>query len=164
MNFLSSESGAVTVDWVVLTAALVGLGLATMSVVSGGVASTSEDIETQLTSPYIIQTAFYAADVVGVAKGSSPSYSFATPRCAKGSTPDTCYSVYTYDVDLETADGEIITVRANERNKSSVEWDATFTDKAGESVDPSTLNFGDVDCISTDGYGGSRDVCLSSVT
>ena len=28
MNFLKSESGAVTVDWVVLTAALVGLSLA----------------------------------------------------------------------------------------------------------------------------------------
>lgn len=33
-NFAKSESGAVTVDWVVLTAALVGLGLAVMAVVS----------------------------------------------------------------------------------------------------------------------------------
>ena len=33
-NFVSNESGAVTVDWVVLTAAIVGLGLAVMSVVS----------------------------------------------------------------------------------------------------------------------------------
>ena len=35
-NFIASESGAVTVDWVVLTAALVGLGLAVMAMVSGG--------------------------------------------------------------------------------------------------------------------------------
>lgn len=33
MNFLRSEDGAVTVDWVVLTAAVVGFGLATMAVV-----------------------------------------------------------------------------------------------------------------------------------
>jgi len=33
-NFVSNESGAVTVDWVVLTAAIVGLGLAVMSVIS----------------------------------------------------------------------------------------------------------------------------------
>ena len=44
-SFLSNESGAVTVDWVVLTAALVGLGLAVMSVVSGGLEDLSGDIE-----------------------------------------------------------------------------------------------------------------------
>ncbi len=36
-TFKNDESGAVTVDWVVLTAALVGLGLAVMGVVSGGI-------------------------------------------------------------------------------------------------------------------------------
>ena len=43
-RFLKSETGAVTVDWVVLTAALVGLGLAVMSVVSGGVESLATEI------------------------------------------------------------------------------------------------------------------------
>jgi Flp pilus assembly pilin Flp len=43
-TFATSESGAVTVDWVVLTAALVGLGLAVMAVVSGGVENLSGDI------------------------------------------------------------------------------------------------------------------------
>ena len=33
-NFAADESGAVTVDWVVLTAAIVGLGLAVMAVIS----------------------------------------------------------------------------------------------------------------------------------
>jgi len=47
-TFLSDDSGAVTVDWVVLTAALVGLGLAVMSVVSGGIENLSGDINTQL--------------------------------------------------------------------------------------------------------------------
>ena len=48
-NFAKSESGAVTVDWVVLTAAIVGLGLAVMAVVSGGVENLSGDIDTTLT-------------------------------------------------------------------------------------------------------------------
>jgi Flp pilus assembly pilin Flp len=48
-TFAKSESGAVTVDWVVLTAAIVGLGLAVMAVVSGGVEDLAGDIDTQLT-------------------------------------------------------------------------------------------------------------------
>jgi len=35
-RFISDEDGAVTVDWVVLTAALVGLGIAVITTVSGG--------------------------------------------------------------------------------------------------------------------------------
>lgn len=51
--FLAEESGAVTVDWVVLTAATVGLGLATMAVVSAGVEDLSGDVNTQLASQEI---------------------------------------------------------------------------------------------------------------
>ncbi|MEM9754499.1 MAG: hypothetical protein AAF914_00820 [Pseudomonadota bacterium] len=47
-NFVASESGAVTVDWVVLTAALVGLGLAVIAVVSGGLETLSNEISTEL--------------------------------------------------------------------------------------------------------------------
>ncbi|WP_224813878.1 Flp family type IVb pilin [Hasllibacter sp. MH4015] len=63
-NFIKSESGAVTVDWVVLTAALVGLGLAVMSVVSGGVENLSTDIGQSLadtdplTDPFANNTVF----------------------------------------------------------------------------------------------------------
>ena len=49
-TFAADESGAVTVDWVVLTAAIVGLGLAVMAVVSSGVENLSGDIETSLTN------------------------------------------------------------------------------------------------------------------
>lgn len=49
-SFLSSESGAVTVDWVVLTAAIVGLALAVMAVVSGGVENLSGDTAEELAS------------------------------------------------------------------------------------------------------------------
>ncbi|WP_339641100.1 hypothetical protein [Jannaschia helgolandensis] len=48
-TFKNDESGAVTVDWVVLTAALVGLGLAVMGVVSGGIEDLSTDISSALT-------------------------------------------------------------------------------------------------------------------
>ena len=50
VTFWSDESGAVTVDWVVLTGGVVGLGLATMGVVSGGVENLSGDIAGQLSS------------------------------------------------------------------------------------------------------------------
>lgn len=50
MRFITDENGAVTVDWVVLTAALVGLGLATMGVVSSGVEDVSSDIDGSLQS------------------------------------------------------------------------------------------------------------------
>lgn len=60
MTYLNSENGAVTVDWVVLTAGLVGLGLATMAVVSTGVQDTSGDIDDQLSSNDIISASFAA--------------------------------------------------------------------------------------------------------
>lgn len=56
MTYLTNETGAVTVDWVVLTAALVGLGLATMGVVSSGVEDVSGDVEGQLSSTVIATT------------------------------------------------------------------------------------------------------------
>ena len=57
-NFISNESGAVTVDWVVLTAALVGLGLAVMAVVSGGVEDLSTDINSALTDTNPVDSPF----------------------------------------------------------------------------------------------------------
>jgi Flp pilus assembly pilin Flp len=66
-NFATSESGAVTVDWVVLTAALVGLGLAVMAVVSGGVENLSADIGQSLadanpeTNPFAANATFTGA-------------------------------------------------------------------------------------------------------
>ena len=49
-NFRADESGAVTVDWVVLTAAIVGLGLVVMNTVGGGVKDLAGDINTNLTN------------------------------------------------------------------------------------------------------------------
>ena len=47
-TFKNDESGAVTVDWVVLTAAIVGLGIAVLSSVSGGTTSLADAISSEL--------------------------------------------------------------------------------------------------------------------
>lgn len=44
-KFRKEEEGAVTVDWVVLTAAVVGLGVAGVATVSNGVDSLATKIE-----------------------------------------------------------------------------------------------------------------------
>ena len=54
-TFSADESGAVTVDWVVLTAALVGLGLAVMGVISGGIEDLSGDIDGVLRDDIVTQ-------------------------------------------------------------------------------------------------------------
>ena len=57
-TFLKDDTGAVTVDWVVLTGALVGLGLAAMAVVSSGVEDLSNDVDAELQRDDIIFTSF----------------------------------------------------------------------------------------------------------
>ncbi|NVJ96463.1 MAG: hypothetical protein HWD91_12800, partial [Marivivens sp.] len=47
-NFRNDEDGAVTVDWVVLTAALVGIGIAVISSVSGGTTAMGDKMSTML--------------------------------------------------------------------------------------------------------------------
>ena len=43
-SFIREESGAVTVDWVVLTAAIVGLGIAVITSVGKGALDTSSGL------------------------------------------------------------------------------------------------------------------------
>lgn len=49
-TFAANESGAVTVDWVVLTAAIVGLGLAVVTSVQSGVGGLASSISGSLSS------------------------------------------------------------------------------------------------------------------
>ena len=49
-KFAKDEDGAVTVDWVVLTAAIVGLGAVAYNSVSSGVGNLSGDIATSLSA------------------------------------------------------------------------------------------------------------------
>ena len=48
--FLNDESGAVTVDWVVLTAAIVGLGIAVLTSVSGGTQDLADAISSHMST------------------------------------------------------------------------------------------------------------------
>jgi len=43
-TFKNEESGAVTVDWVVLTAAIVGLGMVVMGTIGGGIEGLGDSI------------------------------------------------------------------------------------------------------------------------
>lgn len=48
-TFRADEDGAVTVDWVVLTAAIVGLGIAVLTTVSNGAEDLADGIGDELT-------------------------------------------------------------------------------------------------------------------
>ena len=52
-NFRADEDGAVTVDWVVLTAAIVGLGIAVLTTVRQGATDLAADIGTELTDTQV---------------------------------------------------------------------------------------------------------------
>jgi Flp pilus assembly pilin Flp len=49
-SFKNDEAGAVTVDWVVLTAAIVGLGIVVMTTVGGGITTLSTSVAADITS------------------------------------------------------------------------------------------------------------------
>jgi Flp pilus assembly pilin Flp len=55
-KFNAEEEGAVTVDWVVLTAAVVGLGVAALAAIRGGVGTLSSEINTHLAGQTINTT------------------------------------------------------------------------------------------------------------
>jgi Flp pilus assembly pilin Flp len=47
-TFLNDESGAVTVDWVVLTAAIVGLGIAVLTSVGNGTTTLADKVSSHM--------------------------------------------------------------------------------------------------------------------
>lgn len=49
-NFVKDEDGAVTVDWVVLTAAIVGIGLVVLNIIRSGIYDAASAIYSSLTS------------------------------------------------------------------------------------------------------------------
>lgn len=58
-DFLSDETGAIKTDWIVLSAAVLGMGLAAIMVTSGGVEDLSSDIAAAMAAQ--IDTSFVAA-------------------------------------------------------------------------------------------------------
>ncbi len=55
-KFEEAEDGAVTVDWVVLTAAVVGLGVAALAAIRTGTGTLSTRINAHLASQSILTT------------------------------------------------------------------------------------------------------------
>ena len=53
-NFKNDESGAVTVDWVVLTAGIVGLGVAVIAAVAAGALDHSTGVGAQLSAQTVM--------------------------------------------------------------------------------------------------------------
>ncbi len=62
-QFKNDESGAVTVDWVVLTAAIVGIALAVIALVSGGVQTASSGINDELNTAGAFSNIFASAGI-----------------------------------------------------------------------------------------------------
>ena len=54
--FLKDESGAVTVDWVVLTAAVVGLGIVVLTSVGGGTTTLANKVSSHMASQGVTTT------------------------------------------------------------------------------------------------------------
>ncbi|MCB2137412.1 MAG: hypothetical protein KDE08_15965 [Rhodobacteraceae bacterium] len=68
-DFLSSEDGAVTVDWVVLTATAVGLAIAAIGKISDGTAFVSNSVSTSMANMEI--STDFAAASSGSSSGST---------------------------------------------------------------------------------------------
>lgn len=47
-HFFADEAGAVTVDWVVLTAAVVGLGFAVISLMANGTSTVADHLSSEV--------------------------------------------------------------------------------------------------------------------
>ena len=66
---LRDESGAVSVDWVVLTSAIVGLGIGTVTAVRTGTASLGSDIDTSLSGASVASLGCLGAGNTGAPAG-----------------------------------------------------------------------------------------------
>lgn len=61
-GFLTSECGAITVDWVVMTAAVVGLGLASALAVRSGTGALGQDVQSSLSNASVAALGDIGAD------------------------------------------------------------------------------------------------------
>ena len=61
-TFAKDEDGAVTVDWVVLTAAVVGLGIAAVATIQGGIDSVASDIDSSLSGAGVASVGTLGSD------------------------------------------------------------------------------------------------------
>jgi hypothetical protein len=108
--FFKDESGAVTVDWTVLTAALVGLGISAAAAVRTGTVSLGQDVDASLSGATVVDLSWaFARDLVSqsFADGNFAGWSVARHQTfgewADMLGPfgnDTLHDPLTYDVSL----------------------------------------------------------------
>ena len=76
-RFLAAESGAVTVDWLVLSAAITGLGLASATAVRSGAGSLGTEVSDSLTSASVV-----SLDCLGTGSGPAGFECYTGPTIA----------------------------------------------------------------------------------
>ena len=139
-SFIAAEDGAVTVDWVVLTAALVGLGLATMAVVSGGVENLSGDTATELAavdvgaSPFgISSTVDFSGstwqDYFNIGNTAAPGNSGATYAIAIGAAADDAPAGYNFDNPMFDSDSGNVVYTSDDGATFAVGGEVVGTDE-----------------------------------
>jgi hypothetical protein len=70
LTFVSDESGAITVDWTVLTAAIVGIGISAAAAVRTGTVSLGQDVDTSLSGATVADLSWaFARDLVSQSFG-----------------------------------------------------------------------------------------------
>ncbi len=121
-NFVQEDSGAVTVDWVVLTAGIVGLGLAVTTVVSSGVENLSGDTATELTEIEIMTSFTTAlADYSGYSLvGPSHSESWRTSEQARFGAMSDADLMLAYNNSYATAVGGVYPHQNHETDRIGV--------------------------------------------
>ena len=127
-KFLENESGAVTVDWVVLVSGLVGLGFAVVTTLSPAVSNGVDDIAATLANasarlPIVVS---FQTTITTLSGG----YCYWEGGCVPWTQEDTSY--------YQDADGNeyVHTVITVDGTVTSDVW----TDSNGDEVDPSLIN------------------------
>lgn len=139
MCFLRDESGALTVDWVVMAAAVVGLGVATVASVRSGTQALGTDVSNSLSSSSVASLGTLGATATApvplmhqaVAMIGESMWATAGGRCTPGPgcPPATEY----YEQDFEMADGSIAVRRYEVVNGQVTTW--SWTDSEGNNFD-----------------------------
>lgn len=103
IHFKHDESGAVTVDWVVLTSAIVGIGMAVILMISSGINSGSNSISSGVRTSWNFDfTIKSAQDYFDFGISAHPSNQYQAWRTAREQVHADAPDGYEYDPDLTT--------------------------------------------------------------
>lgn len=107
-KFILCESGAISVDWVVLTSAIVGIGIAVISVVSSGVDGTSGSIVNNIYHSLTADLENSAHGYITAAVANNPNRPRAAFREARNSIRADAPAGYAFTGRVDNASGQPI--------------------------------------------------------